>query len=306
MTDRFANRFRRCSMANCPTTRSDCSCGASNVIPSSRAFGSYALIGETLRAPGGTTREPRRSRRGSRPYSADGDTARSGGARRRTRGGARAGCKPAAAVALAASAAFAAVLLMRPAIRPERWRRWPTSMRVRRHRGIRGGRQREPTPAQSQRLAGYMVAHSQFSTPMVRRNVWTSLLAADPGIARVAYETAEGTLNETGAAGVRPVPGGGAAARPRRRRRTKPGPGSNACLKRSRPQVRRPVHARTPARPRRCASCTASRRPKQPRATRVARRQRPRNRPHAAKRSTPTCPIAASCSSSRAPTMARC
>ena len=30
-----------------------------------------------------------------------------------------------------------------------------------------------PTPAQSQRLAGYMVAHSQFATPMVRRNVWS-------------------------------------------------------------------------------------------------------------------------------------
>jgi len=49
-----------------------------------------------------------------------------------------------------------------------------------------------PTPAQSQRLAGYLVAHSQFATPIGRRNVWTSVLAQDPGIARVAYETAEG------------------------------------------------------------------------------------------------------------------
>jgi ABC-type spermidine/putrescine transport system permease subunit II len=45
--------------------------------------------------------------------------------------------------------------------------------------------------AQSQRLAGFMVAHSQFSTPMVRRNVLSSLLAADPGITRVSYEMGE-------------------------------------------------------------------------------------------------------------------
>ena len=51
-----------------------------------------------------------------------------------------------------------------------------------------------PTPAQSQRLAGYLVAHSQFSTPIGRRNVWTSVLAQDPGIARVAYETSEAPL----------------------------------------------------------------------------------------------------------------
>jgi hypothetical protein len=49
-----------------------------------------------------------------------------------------------------------------------------------------------PTPAQSQRLAGYLVAHSQFATPIGRRNVWTSVLAQDPGIAHVVYETAEG------------------------------------------------------------------------------------------------------------------
>jgi hypothetical protein len=48
-----------------------------------------------------------------------------------------------------------------------------------------------PTPAQSQRLAGYMVVHSQFATPMVRRNVWSGLLAADPGLTRVSYETGE-------------------------------------------------------------------------------------------------------------------
>jgi hypothetical protein len=48
-----------------------------------------------------------------------------------------------------------------------------------------------PTPAQTQRLASYMVAHSQYSTPMVRRNVLSSLLAADTGITRVSYDPSE-------------------------------------------------------------------------------------------------------------------
>jgi hypothetical protein len=36
-----------------------------------------------------------------------------------------------------------------------------------------------------------MVAHSQYSTPMVRRNVLSSLLAADTGITRVSYDPSE-------------------------------------------------------------------------------------------------------------------
>jgi hypothetical protein len=48
-----------------------------------------------------------------------------------------------------------------------------------------------PTPAQSQRLAGYLVAHSQFASPIGRRSVWTSVLAQDPGIDQLAYETTE-------------------------------------------------------------------------------------------------------------------
>jgi hypothetical protein len=48
-----------------------------------------------------------------------------------------------------------------------------------------------PTPAQSQRLAGYLVAHSQFSSPMGRRSVWSGVLAADPGLQRVSYEVQE-------------------------------------------------------------------------------------------------------------------
>ncbi|HEX7374751.1 MAG TPA: hypothetical protein VF277_07230, partial [Steroidobacteraceae bacterium] len=45
-----------------------------------------------------------------------------------------------------------------------------------------------PTPAQSQRLAGYLVAHSQYSSQIARRSVWSGLLAADPGLQRVSYE----------------------------------------------------------------------------------------------------------------------
>jgi hypothetical protein len=48
-----------------------------------------------------------------------------------------------------------------------------------------------PTPAQNQRLAGYLIAHGQYASPIGRRNVWSNALAADPGITRVALEIAE-------------------------------------------------------------------------------------------------------------------
>jgi hypothetical protein len=48
-----------------------------------------------------------------------------------------------------------------------------------------------PTLEQSQRLAGYLVAHSQYSSPIGRRNVLMNVLAEDPGIERVAFETIE-------------------------------------------------------------------------------------------------------------------
>jgi hypothetical protein len=48
-----------------------------------------------------------------------------------------------------------------------------------------------PTPAQNQRLAGYLVAHGQYASPIGRRNAWSAALAADPGITRVALESAE-------------------------------------------------------------------------------------------------------------------
>jgi len=96
--------------------------------------------------------------------------------------------RPLAASALAASAAVAAVMLLRPATDPmivdSTDHQYVPAVQV-----LAGTA--SPTPAQSQRLASYMVAHSQFSTPMVRRNVWSSLLAADPGITRVSYDAGE-------------------------------------------------------------------------------------------------------------------
>ncbi len=49
-----------------------------------------------------------------------------------------------------------------------------------------------PTPAQNQRLASYLVAHGQYASPIGRRNLWSSALAAETGITRVAYEIVEG------------------------------------------------------------------------------------------------------------------
>ena len=48
-----------------------------------------------------------------------------------------------------------------------------------------------PTLEQSQRLASYLVAHSQFSSPIGRRTVLVSVLSEDPAIDRVSYETIE-------------------------------------------------------------------------------------------------------------------
>ena len=48
-----------------------------------------------------------------------------------------------------------------------------------------------PTLEQSQRLAGYLVAHSQFSSPLGRRAVLMNVLADDPGLERVSYQTPE-------------------------------------------------------------------------------------------------------------------
>jgi sigma-E factor negative regulatory protein RseA len=154
-----------------------------------RAFGTYALIGEALRAPGAPLASPSFAARVSVAIDAPvGDTVdvplHPVRARRRTNYR-----RPLAASAIAASAAIAGVLLFRPFA-------GPTPVAANAEKQDRPASSdltlaASPTPAQSQRLAGYMVVHSQFATPMVRRNVWSGLLAADPGLARVSYETGE-------------------------------------------------------------------------------------------------------------------
>lgn len=157
-----------------------------------RVFSSYVLAGEALQSPGGVMASPGFAARVSAAISsAPGATAGQAGSPRTARRWSR----PAAAAAVAAGAAAVAVLMIRPGAPIGRD---PTANVVTRAvppPGLAalppyGGS--SPTPAQSQRLAGYLVAHSQFAGPIGRRNVWSGVLAADPGIARVAYDVIEG------------------------------------------------------------------------------------------------------------------
>jgi sigma-E factor negative regulatory protein RseA len=156
-----------------------------------RTFGSYALIGETLRAPGGRIAPPSFAARVSAAIEespaivekASNTRLASPASTARLPQHAALWKRPMVRTALAAGAAATAVLLFRPEATPV------AQLEVTPANSF--AMSASPTPAQSQRLAGYMVAHSQFSTPMVRRNVLSSLLAADPGITRVSYEMGE-------------------------------------------------------------------------------------------------------------------
>ena len=153
-----------------------------------RAFGSYVLMGETLRAPGGRIASPSFAASVSAaidesPVPVEKTSTARSGVTGQVRQHIALWKRPMVRTALAASAAASAVLLFRPDMTPvAQLEVTPASSFA---------MSASPTPAQSQRLAGYLVAHSQFSTPMVRRNVLSSLLAADPGIARVSYEMGE-------------------------------------------------------------------------------------------------------------------
>lgn len=152
-----------------------------------RTFGSYALIGETLRAPGGRVASAGFAARVSAAIAEPGAESQSTpvAAPVRRAGGLQMLRRPMVRTALAASAAAAAVVLFRPdATGPQvaTVAQLPAVERLAAH---------SPTPAHAQRLASYMVAHSQFATPMVRRNVLTGLLAADPGLTNVSYEFTE-------------------------------------------------------------------------------------------------------------------
>lgn len=154
-----------------------------------RAFGNYVLAGESLRAPGSVVASQGFAARVSAAIDENavvGPVAPPAPSRTTMRWR-----RPLAATAVAASAALAAVLLVRPdggddqlfAQRSGAPATLPVvTLPV-------GGS--SPTPAQNQRLAGYLVTHGQYATPFGRRNVWSSALATDPGIARVQYESAE-------------------------------------------------------------------------------------------------------------------
>ncbi len=156
-----------------------------------RAFANYVLAAEVLSAPGGVTASPGFAARVSAAIDAEPAAIPQAETARPSRHAPR-WTRPAFATAVAASAALAAVLLVRPDMREGQPLTAGGSEVGATARATFPIRSSSPTPAQSQRLAGYLVAHSQFTSPIGRRNVWSGVLAADPGIARVAYEAVEG------------------------------------------------------------------------------------------------------------------
>jgi sigma-E factor negative regulatory protein RseA len=154
-----------------------------------RAFGNYVLAGESLRSPGVLLASPGFAARvGAALDDGPIEVAPSQPADAR---GPRRWVRPLAGAAVAAGAALAAVLLVPVGERSggllaDRGAApGPVSAAVLPVGGA------SPTPAQNQRLAGYLVAHGQYASPIGRRNAWSNALAADPGITRVALETAE-------------------------------------------------------------------------------------------------------------------
>jgi sigma-E factor negative regulatory protein RseA len=154
-----------------------------------RAFGNYVLAGEALRSPSGPLASASFAAKVSAAIDAGtAEVPRVRPARPATVRWAR----PAIATAVAASAAVVAVLLVKPAMQEtavvaggavQQAQRALASLPI--------TAESSPTPAHSQRLAGYLVAHSQFAGAIGRRNVWSSVLASDPGITRASYEFAE-------------------------------------------------------------------------------------------------------------------
>ena len=154
------------------------------------AFGNYVLIGEALRAPGSVT--------ASRGFAArveaalDETPARVEAVDPLRRPRQLRWARPAIASAVAASVAVAGVLLVRlnsPVDEPvaDATDRGEPAVFV----DVPQSSAASPTLEQSQRLAGYLVAHSQFSSPLGRRAVLMNVLAEDPGFEHVSYQTLE-------------------------------------------------------------------------------------------------------------------
>lgn len=154
-----------------------------------RVFASYVVVGESLRSPGGIVASRGFAARVSAAL--DEDVAVPAPVPTRTGGLPRQWRRPLAGAAVAAGAALAAVLLVHPeaerdqfagggAVAPSE----PSAVMVLPVGGA------SPTMAENQRLAGYLVAHGQYATPIGRRVAWSNALATDPGIARSAQEVA--------------------------------------------------------------------------------------------------------------------
>lgn len=150
------------------------------------SFGRYSLIGEALRAPGGEVASPGFAGRVAAAIETPAVAAAvsAPAPTRRTAFWKR----PAFATAMAAGFALVAFVYFNPLSGPAND---PALRQASTVAPALAAGAISPTPAQSQRLAGYLVAHSQYSSPMARRSVWTGLLAADPGLQRVSYEAQE-------------------------------------------------------------------------------------------------------------------
>jgi len=153
-----------------------------------RAFGNYVLAGESLRAPGGLTASPGFAARVNAALEADGAAVAAPPVA--AKHAPRRWMRPLAGAAVAAGAALAAVLFV-PAgdegsgLLVDRTA-GPPAMTV---MSFPGGA--SPTPAQNQRMAGYLVAHGQYASAIGRRAAWSNALAADTGITRVGLEIVE-------------------------------------------------------------------------------------------------------------------
>jgi len=155
-----------------------------------RSFGNYVLAGESLRAPGGVMASPGFAARVSAAIEAEQDVEALAPPPAPLRTPLR-WRRPLAATAVAASAALAAVLLVQPeGGEPQQFAERSGAPQTLPVVSLPVGGS-SPTPGESQRLAGYMVVHGQYATPIGRRTVWTNALASDPGTLRVAPESPE-------------------------------------------------------------------------------------------------------------------
>jgi sigma-E factor negative regulatory protein RseA len=156
-----------------------------------RVFASYVIAGEVLRSPGGLV--------ASRGFAAKVSAALEDDPAVQTPVPSRAERVPLrwrrslAGAAVAAGAALAAVLLVRPEAERNQFAQGdavappvPAAVSVLPVGGA------SPTLAENQRLAGYLVAHGQYATPIGRRVAWSNALATDPGIARTPPQEVAG------------------------------------------------------------------------------------------------------------------